>query len=300
MGTLIIKCRELVCTNKLQGCFLGLLGLLLFSCSAYQYKDLSPAYINLDRVEVISSNGQKLSHNIREIWLFIDDQYAGTFNIPSHIPVLEPGRHRAVFYPGIRNYGISSNPEIYTLMNDFGSDVEITGGTTLTIVPKFSYKSNLINYIQEGFESSSVFIHDLDSFKTNTIIRSNLNARDGLYSGVGSLDQGNPVIETSTGDISISAAAKKSANVELDVLSDIALQMGLIASQGAGIVKIYFLTINPSPVWKKIYIPIAQIIQNNTELTEANSLRLVLKSELKAPANAGYFFIDNVRLICLP
>lgn len=286
--------------NEIQGWIIGLSGLLFLSCTSCQYKDLSPAYIHLEQFEVVSPNGQKLRHNIKELWLFIDDQYAGTFNVPSQIPVLEPGRHRIAFFPGIRDYGISTYPEIYTLMNDFGTDLELNAGTTMTIAPAFSYKSNLINYIQEGFESSSVFVSDLDSFKTHTIIRSSQNARDGSYSGLGFIDSGHPVIETASADIPMTSSAKKSAYIELDLLSDNALQIGLISGQNQDLFKIYFLTLNPSQSWKKIYIPIYQIIQNNAELSRAGALRLVLKSELKAPANTGYFFIDNVRLMCLP
>ena len=266
------------------------------ACNKYEFKDLSTTYINTERIELISSNGQNLSHNITDLWLFIEDGYAGTFSLPAHIPVLESGKHRVSIYPGIRNYGIRSKPEIYTLLNEYKTELDLQSKNEITVIPKYTYKSTAISYMQENFESSSIFIYDLDSFRSSTIIRSNLNARDGKYAGYGLLNSANRTIESSTNKIEISTSSKKSAYLEIDFISDTEMQIGLISIQGNTSIKSYFLTLNATPDWKKIYIPLYEIIPTQ----DGDTFQLAIKSELKSPASTAYFFIDNLKLICLP
>lgn len=266
------------------------------SCERFEFKELNPSFLKVDRIEFNSPSGQKISHNIKDLWLFIDDGYAGTFSVPVRIPVLEHGVHKIALYPGIRFYGISSKPEIYSLVNEFRVESDFQTHDSITLLPTFSYKSNVITALQENFESSSIFIHDLDSFKQNTLIRSDLRPRDGKYSGYGLLNAQHPLIEIASNSVQINSSSKKSAYLEVDVISDTEVQIGLQTFIGNSTIKTYFLSLLPTSDWKKIYIPLFEIIQDH----DGDAFQLLIRSELKSPATQAYFFIDNIKWISLP
>ncbi|MEP7266212.1 MAG: hypothetical protein ABI844_01205 [Saprospiraceae bacterium] len=273
---------------------LGLLSfiLLLTDCEKFKDRVLDPAFLQVESLQVISAAHQPLRNSVRDIWVYIDDYYYGTFTPPFSIPVLESGKRNVKLYPGIRYYGILSKPEIYTMMNEFTESVEFKAGQTITLTPAFSYKSNIIIGFDESFELGNSFNNDLDSLPETKIVRSEANPSEGNYSGQVHLTSQNNKIEVSS--TAFTVAQKKNVFLEMDIKSDINLSVGLSINRTGPFY--YFFTIKPIADWKKIYIPIFEIIGEET----SNSFQLALKSELPVGLSAGSFSIDNIRIISLP
>ncbi len=268
--------------------------LLIVSCTKFQYQTVRPSYVLVNEVTIKGDNGAFTSHNIRDVWIYGDDQYIGTMPLPGVMP-LQSKFNSITLYPGIRNYGILSKPEIYVLMNNYKSAASIGISDTIYLKPFFTYKSGLQTYLLESFETNNIFTVDVDQDGMTSVSRTSQEFREGNYSGTGSVSADHKLLECATKSFTVaSSSAVHSIYLELDFKSNINLSIGLINSTRSK--KNYFLTLVPSTDWKKIYIPLYEI--DGMEINSALQLALWMQSS-DGQAN-GRFFIDNVRVISMP
>lgn len=262
---------------------------ILVSCDRYQYKDLSPSYLKITAASLLNNTNQPVSHSFRDAWVFLQNENIGSFSIPSITPVLESGNYKLTVYPGIRYYGILSKPEIYTLIEPYSKEIDIQSNTTIEIAPVYTYKSNVLFTMDEGFETGSVFINDLDGNTASTFTRSSAISRDGKMAGIGLLTTKNNSIETSS--VFFNLSQKKTAFLELDIKSDVEVSIGILSFPSK--TKNYFLKLKPATDWKKIYIPLFEVLADTLE----SSFQIAFLSTLPQNVSEGYFAIDNVRVV---
>lgn len=270
----------------------------LVSCTKSQFKQLDPAFIVVDGIDVLRSNSNpEPLHAIEDLWVFVDEIYLGTFPVPIDIPVLNEGTGKRIkIFPGIREFGIRSRPEIYTLMEPYTLQTELDPGEYYSIKPMFKYKQNISSSFFEDFENGNLFSMDLDQDKSNHITRTSLDAQDGRFSGMILNDAQHTLTEIATSGIKISPAAF----LELSFKSSQDFNIGVQLISGAQPVKNYFLVLKASAVWKKIYIPFREVIDSNPDKV----YQLIIKSEYtvdpKNPMTTQTVLLDQFKIISLP
>lgn len=265
--------------------------LFSFSCDWVQDHQLNPSTIKISSVSLTNSNNAPLSHAIRDIWVYIDDQYAGSFTVPFSIPVLESGERNLKLYPGIRYYGILSKPEIHPLIEPIETTQNLIAGNVVELQAKYHYKNNLSIILNEGFESGSIFINDLDSFPASKLVRSGLLSRNGNFAGYAALDKQNTVVESASTFFTLSN--KKTVFLEFDFKSDVDFNVGIISYPSKQ--KNYFLALRPAADWKKVYIPLHEIGFENNE----QNFQLAFRASISNTLAMGYFAIDNVSVLSI-
>lgn len=265
--------------------------LFSFSCDLVQDHHLNPSTIKVSSVSLTNSNNAPLSHAIRDIWVYIDDQYAGSFTVPFSIPVLESGERHLKLYPGIRYYGILSKPEIHPLIEPIETTQNLIAGNVVELQAKYHYKNNLSIVLNEGFESGSIFINDLDSFPASKLVRSGLLSRNGNFAGYAALDKQNTVVESASTFFTLSN--KKTVFLEFDFKSDVDFNVGIISYPSKQ--KNYFLALRPAADWKKVYIPLHEIGFENNE----QNFQLAFRASISNTLAMGYFAIDNVSVLSI-
>ena len=267
--------------------------LMLFSlsCDLVQDHHLNPSTIKVSSVSLTNSNNAPLSHAIRDIWVYIDDQYAGSFTVPFFIPVLESGERNLKLYPGSRYYGILSKPEIHPLIEPIETTQNLIAGNVVELQAKYHYKNNLSIILNEGFESGSIFINDLDSFPASKLVRSGLLSRNGNFAGYAALDKQNTVVESASTFFTLSN--KKTVFLEFDFKSDVDFNVGIISYPSKQ--KNYFLALRPAADWKKVYIPLHEIGFENNE----QNFQLAFRASISNTLAMGYFAIDNVSVLSI-
>ncbi len=263
----------------------------LTSCEFTKEHTLNPTTFKVTSVTLRNGNNQSIAHNIRDLWVYIDDQYFGSFSVPFSIPVLESGPKKIQLYPGIRYYGILSKPEIYTLVAPAEKTQELIPGNTLDLQPVFFYKNAISVLVDEGFESGSVFQNDLDSLPSSQFIRSALISREGNYAGMGTLDRQNNIIETAS--VFFTLSNKNSVFLEFDFKSDTDINVGIVSFPSK--IKNYYLTLRPATEWKKIYIPLHEVLFENNE----KSFQLAFRCSLADNRATGYFAMDNIKVLTI-
>ena len=273
--------------------FIALLSILL-SCDQAAYRELSPAWLRISPAEVQAAQGSAFSpHAVREAWIYIDDLFAGAYPLPAHIPLLETGAGKSIkIFPGIRDFGILSRPEIYTPLDPFVLTASLEAGKEYGIQPVFRYKSGLRFHVHDGFESGNPFAFDLDDYKQNHITRSTAQALEGEYSGLIMLNKANPLLEAGTPAFSLNA----SSYLELSFRSTMDFNIGIQLTRSGASLKDYFLLLKASGEWKTVCIPFREILDRYA----GDAFQVLLRAELPASSDESHIYLDLIKILSQP
>src|SRR5688500_15733567 len=80
------------------------------------------------------------SHKITDIWYYVNGQFKGAFPLGSTLPVPSTGPTQLIFFPGIKNNGISATRQPYEFYSSVTLDTAVMPGTTVNRDLTFSYK----------------------------------------------------------------------------------------------------------------------------------------------------------------
>ena len=90
----------------------------LFSCDKNTDIQEIPSYINVSKVNLLTSSDQgSNTHKITDVWVYVNDQFRGTFEIPATIPLLHKDSNNIRLFAGIKDNGISSTRVRYHFIN---------------------------------------------------------------------------------------------------------------------------------------------------------------------------------------
>lgn len=258
-----------------------------------------PAYIHIDKIDlttVYADQGSN-SHKIIDAWIYIDDQFAGAYEMPCTIPVLYQGSHTLKITPGIKENGISETRVSYIFYNTCEQAVTLTPGKVTTCNPTTTYSKGADFSWLENFEGSSTGIcNSLE--KPDTVMRIvttpnevfelagsakvELTAGQGPYLGV-SCDKyvlpqkGMPVF------------------LELNYNCNTDFNIGVMGYAGTTVeYKSVVLTLRPTKGWNKIYVSLTSAITSATTSTKFGIFFSMVKN---ADLPTSYFYLDNVKLI---
>lgn len=268
---------------------------LIASCIWAEYKDLKPARMDIARVEVQAPNAPKDTiHAIVDLWVYLNDIYLGTYPIPSFIPVLNGSAIQQIrIFPGIREFGIRSKPEIYNLLDPVTMNGDLSPGSEISIQPIFNYKAGLKVLFFENFETGNLLSVDLDEDKINHLTRSSVSVIEGSFSGILQNSEQHPLTEIGTTVFRIPA----SAYLELSFQASHDFNVGLNIISGSTQNKNYFLALKASLDWKRVYIPFREFIPASSTL----NYQLIIRSEYQPSGQPTQFvYLDYLKIISLP
>lgn len=281
------------------------------SCNRFEGSQEIPAYIHVDAFSLTTNYAFEgsASHNITDVWLYIDGNLQGCYELPATIPVLERGEHDLILYPGIKLNGISQTRVIYPFYKPYYvEDFELEEKRIDTIHPSVTYYSPDDSTIEfefiEDFERQVTFENTAES--DTTIIRTERDAPENWndefnnshYSGyvwLGITDS-NDTIDyfcITSDEYSDLPNQGNSILLEMDYKSDEVFQVGLMARiSGEEIFPLY--NVNPSPdKWNKIYLNLGPRI---TDTPEASWFKFYISGSTDPDKEAEFYF-DNIKLI---
>jgi len=134
--------------------------LLSFGCQTKDQAADIPTYLYIPSFTIENDKNQSgmeiYSSTISDVWVYLDNDNQGAYELPALIPIVESGNHRLSIRPGIKNAGISASrrPYPYYKLYDLGVH-KLVPGTVDTILPITYYdddpRSITIAW-EEGFE----------------------------------------------------------------------------------------------------------------------------------------------------
>ena len=281
-----------------------------FSCNNFKGSQEIPAYIHVDTFLLTTNYPIEgaASHKITDVWLYIDDNLLGCYEMPATIPILERGKHKVTLYPGIKLNGISSTRTINPFYQPYIVDnVELKEREIDTLCPSTTYYSlndSDINFrFIEDFERQ-VMLEETSSSDT-TITRTERDAlgiwndayNTSHYSGYVWLGvDGNDTID----NFCITSEAYydlpdqgNSIFLEIDYKTNETFEVGLFAYI-SGEEYMPLVYVNPSPTkWNKIYINLGP---NITDTQEAQYFKFYIAGRVDAGEEAEFYF-DNIKFV---
>ncbi len=293
--------------GKIYGLFFLLFiitGVLFSGCYKFDGDQTIPAYIKVDSVyiETVYPHQGEASSEITDIWVYIDDQQIGVFELPALFPVLAQGEHKLEIRPGIKLNGISSTRVPYPFYKpiryenfDFYPDSVHDFGAIKT-----TYYDNLTFAWMEDFEAASLSIKETDDSDT-TIERTEPadNPEAWLsdysrYSGIVTLTEDKPYFEAMSFNAYDLPKQEAPVLLELNFKTDNYVTVGLFINEPDRYVKSPLVTLNYSDQWNKIYINLGPLVSG---YPKAIDYKVYFAAQKRTDKTKTNIYLDNIKLI---
>lgn len=269
--------------------------LLLASCREIT----EPAYIEIQAIPVVQS-GQgenSTSSDIKDAWIYLDDNLLGIYELPCRIPVTKTGKGRISVGAGVWMNALPTLRSPYVFYRFYEEDVQLNPGKTLKMNPAVKYKENIHLAYQAGFDSPTG--NTLEPGPQSDTLAGLTNDPARVFEGQGSFQS---VLYRDEGFVEYQQAEpvdlpKSGAYVflELDYLSSHPVDIGIRSYYpAAGTVYSKAVSLPATASWQKVYINLTSKV--STEVN-AQNFRTVYSVHKESGTASLDFRMDNIRLI---
>lgn len=229
-------------------------------------KSFIPAYIKIDSVSVdASSIGGNNIHQLVAIQLYQNQQFLGTYPIPSKIPVDGEGLNNYTFAPYVKLNGNSAQLAPYLSLQYKDTILTVNRGGQTHVTPKFKYRESAKILWQEDFEDASstlipvsvskgdtTFI-DTRDYRLNDQFKGKSNVLVAKFKTIDSVRKMDLASFSNFKNIPVDGT---DVYFEFDIKTDLPVQVSLrrtSASKGTEFVP-YLLVNKTDGNWKRFYV----------------------------------------------
>jgi hypothetical protein len=281
----------------------------LSGCDKFDGDQTIPSYLQVDSISFTcdySSQGT-LDQNLVDIWVYVDDDLIGGFEMPATIPILSEGMHKLELRPGIKLNGISDTRAPYPCIEPIiYEDFTLIPDSTVKAGGTSTYMNNTQFVWMEDFEDPSLAIHETASSDTN-ITRTEASApgafidENSQYSGISHLTTTRDFLELVSDDGNGQGFVFDRGDfifLEMNYKFDAPVLIGLYIELYTGTIEDRaFVVVNNSEDWKKIYINFTPIVN---ESVDAENFKIYFQAFLPAGDESASFMFDNLKLVTRP
>ena len=269
---------------------------LVSSCDVINPDEQIPAYVHIEpyTVETDFFEGTS-SSRITEAWFYANGEYLGAYGLPADIPVLAEGQAELRIFPGIKDNGIISTPDIYPFYTTITTTVDLVPAQTVTINPIAEYTANTKFVFIEEFENAHVFVDDQDGDPGTGISISDIDVFEGSTSGRIYLDTMHTLVEVATLTKYTGIPTNGSpVYLEMNYKNEVAFSVGLIGHAGTlDPATYYVITLVPRDFWNKIYINLTEAML----ISDLDAYQVVIQAGLPGNLEEAELFFDNIKLL---
>lgn len=270
-------------------------------------EDISVLYDEVDQAQFNSLSGLT-AHHFTDIWLTVNGEKLGTWELPCKIPVLASGDVTVSMLPGIAMNGMSTTRPEYPFVQSFTQKVSLTKGAETVIQPRFSYYGKTLHFpLVENFESAGTSFANTDTsahLKIDKVYDSEMiyqnpddpadhNSCSGLIhltkETVNTFEIASPTIKLPGGGRSIF--------LELNYKCDepIYASLGVIQSTTIPTEESLIVLRATNGAWKKAYINLTLAVSRNLTAT---GFKILFSGSRNEKETADFYF-DNIRVMYL-
>lgn len=242
--------------------------LCLLGCEIINPEETIPSYIEINQFNLNTNYDQGTNSNkIEDVWVFIDDNLQGIYELPAILPVLKEGKHKIELKAGIKKNGISASRCYYPFYTSYVDSIEIKYDSIVEINPNITYNIQNIPFI-EDFENSGIKIINSGESDTSIIVKNDTHSFEGKY-GLAELNENQNIFECSTYDNFVFSNSQN-IYLEMDYKSNVTFVVGIYITTPFEIIQEPFLYINPKENWNKIYVDLSQKIASYSNAVSFN------------------------------
>jgi hypothetical protein len=280
--------------NRSVICLLLIACFLLSSCEIINPAEDIPSYLHVDAFTVTTNAEQgSSSSKIENVWVSVDGQSLGAYQLPATLPVLASGSHSVVLGAGILVDGIAETRMSYPFYTNYTSTVNLEAGKTLTVTPAVTYSSYARMKI-EDFDNVHTGAFDTTSVSDTSLIdTSGVNGMEGKF-GYVILDSNRPYFECASHDTTALPGNGANVFLEMNYKCNTEFTVSTIANTSTNVFIDEILTIRTTDSWKKIYIDLTPAIAIRND---AIGWKILIKATKPTSQSTAELFFDNIKIV---
>lgn len=278
-----------------------LIALCAFTLSACVRNNPKPIYLNISawtlqaNPDPQANDAGYLSHNFSDVWVYIDNNLIGVFEVPCKIPVLVSGTNHVTLYPTIRNNGIAASKKQYPFVTSYNVTLETTPGGTYDIHPTTQYNTDTDFYI-EDFENNPISIEYVSGDALLETEQDPAIAISGRYGHI-HLDQSHTSWYGKTPNTLLPGGGA-AVYLEIDYRNTENLLTGTTIYTAGSSTDNDNIRLNAQSAselrWKKIYIELDEVISNSTT---AIGFEQYLRTTISTTTGETDVYLDNIKIV---
>jgi len=205
------------------------------SCEIINPAEPVPSYLHFDNIvlQTDSATQGSASNKISDVWLYVDNEPLGAYELPVTIPVLKEGSHEIKVRAGVIVNGIAATRVYYPFYNFYITNVNLTSGVITNVSP-------VVNYYSGTFFSITSF----------QIINNTVNSFEGPTAAA-YLDASHYLFECAS-DTTLSLPTNTApVYMELNYKTNTEFSVGVFAVTAQQVYNISVVTIRANSEWKK-------------------------------------------------
>lgn len=263
--------------------------IFLFIFISCEKDDKIPSYLKVNNVNLnYNQNFGSITENITDVWVYIEDNLQGVYEIPVEFPVLEEGIKNIRLKAGIKANGIASTRIQYPFYSSFLDTINLVKDETIEIFPTFSY-NDAFDAIIEDFENSGTTV---DSTISSEIDFTIVNEDENKYAFAEIVS---PLInfEIATQDLTLPQQGAP-VYLELDYKSSTEFLVGMYINYPQDVVKSELVWVTSKQDWNKIYINLTQTV---SESIGAQSFKVFFNMRRNDTSSNEEISLDNIKVL---
>jgi hypothetical protein len=279
-----------------KACFILLLIFTLNSCDLINPDEKLPVYFKIDSIKVETGSQYPQLNNITDVWVTVNGDRVGTFELPALFPVIAEGKTNVVIMPGIKVNGIAATRDIYPFFDYYEFDTTFIPVNTYNFTPVFKYKDNLFMWTEhfpgiiQGYKFEKTTQSD-----TIIIVEPDTTIGPGNYTGNIYLTVEKPKFQCTTIDDFVFPTDGRKIYAELDYKNNQEFEVGLFTYKSNQVIISPLVIVNPHPdSYNRIYIDLTSYVNANAS---AYKFKLYIGAEKPDTISSGFISIDNVAVI---
>ncbi len=284
--------------------------ILLFVFSALlpacdKEKEGVPSYLHITKFSFTTTAGQGLNtYDIPSAKVFVNGMEMGNFELPVTFPVIAEGDAKVEVFPNVKENGLSNSQKYYKPYNSYITQVSLNKREVDTVRPSTTYRSTTTQFkFMEDFEDQGLSLERSGNNNSSDSLVILPTSTPGVdqpfnnsdYCGFVKVTSDSFVVfeRNSTGNFKLPNMGRDNY-VELDIKSNVNLQIGLYIQDGAFWVPVPVMVAFPTNgKWKKIYVN----LKSETNDMPLDTLYRLFFGFYSDNSEDKFVYIDNIKVL---
>ncbi len=278
--------------------------LFISACDIINPEEEIPSFIQINEFQLVTNEVTQGSntHQITDVWAFVNGEALGVFELPATIPILAAGMQNITLFAGIRENGLRSAPVIYPLYDNYEVSLNLVPEEIAVLTPTIEYISNSVFVLIEDFEDGSIGLEGNSNGTINRVTNTT-QVLSGNGAGSISLIEEATEINSITTFLDLPTSGGTPVYLEMDYRTNVELEVGLVGFDLSTVNPIQATNFNvvlcPIDDWNKVYVN----FQTDLELSQLDGYQLAFRASINdtgcggIPTENPEILLDNVKLI---
>ena len=267
-----------------------ILSITFISCDKNQDLQEIPSYITITQVMLnTNSNQGSNTHNITDVWVYVNEQSRGVYPLPAEIPILEKDSATIKIFAGIMDNGIAATRLPYSFYKMYEEDVFLIPDSSVHIIPEFTYQTSATLQI-ENFEGVGTNIDTTLKSQVDFTIKT----EGGNHFAEAILENDNYTFEVATQDFENLPQVASPVYMELEYKSSHQFTIGAYVNYPFAVSQHPLVHVTAKEDWNKIYINMTSTVSS---AINNSSIKFYINMNRADTTEQSWIKFDNLKII---